>query len=97
MPVKSHYHPFSSCCTQPLAAVEISGEVSAELGYFLEEQDNTNLYPSIAAKAEFYHSFNDENDEWVLTPFVRLDAEDEERSHVICVKAIGPITQKAGK
>ena len=40
-----------------------------------------NVFGSISAELEFYHEWIDRNEQFVVTPFVRLDAQDSERTH----------------
>ncbi|MGB0204667.1 MAG: hypothetical protein ACPF9K_06415 [Neptuniibacter sp.] len=64
---------------------EISGKVSADLRYFTQDaqfpnQDyDTNL--SFAAEPEFYWEWNDGTDSITFTPFLRVDENDNERTH----------------
>ena len=64
---------------------EMSGKVSADLRYFTQDaqfpdQDyDTNL--SFAAEPEFYWEWNDGTDSITFTPFLRVDENDNERTH----------------
>lgn len=64
---------------------EMSGKVSADLRYFTQDaqfpnQDyDTNL--SFAAEPEFYWEWNDGSDSITFTPFLRVDENDNERTH----------------
>jgi hypothetical protein len=64
---------------------EMSGKVSADLRYFTQDaqfpnQDyDTNL--SFAAEPEFYWEWNDGTDSVTFTPFLRVDENDNERTH----------------
>lgn len=69
--------------TLPLGAVEIRGDLTLEgLAFFddalASEPENHAL--SAKAQAEFYWALPD-GSELVVEPFVRLDAQDDERSH----------------
>ncbi|MCP4596930.1 hypothetical protein [Neptuniibacter sp.] len=65
---------------------EMSGKISADLRYFTQDaqfpgQDyDTNL--SFAAEPEFYWEWNDGLDSITVTPFLRLDENDSERTHM---------------
>lgn len=64
---------------------EMSGKVSADLRYFTQDaqfsgQDyDTNL--SFSAEPEFYWEWNDGTDSITFTPFLRVDENDNERTH----------------
>lgn len=65
---------------------EMSGKISADLRYFTQDaqfpgQDyDTNL--SFAAEPELYWEWNDGLDSITFTPFLRLDENDSERTHM---------------
>ncbi|WP_446011554.1 hypothetical protein [Candidatus Electrothrix sp.] len=64
-------------------AFELNGSIALEGQYFLEEPGFLNQEEhtaSVAAKAEFYHSFST-GVSLVFKPFVRLDSNADERSH----------------
>lgn len=64
---------------------EMSGKVSADLRYFTQDaqfpgQDyDTNL--SFSVEPEFYWEWNDGTDSLTFTPFLRVDENDNERTH----------------
>lgn len=66
------------------AEIEVRGNFTGELTYFagdsIHQGDQTNNV-SIAAELEFYSPLG-ENGSITVTPFARVDAHDEERSHV---------------
>ena len=68
----------------PIGAVELSGHVEVESRSFTQSP----AYPrqrrhgaSLAVQPELYHSFDDRHQSLLFTPFLRLDAADEERTH----------------
>ena len=68
----------------PLGALEVSGRVEIEPRAFLHapehpRQEHHGL--SFAVQPEFYHSFDDDRQSLVFTPFLRLDTADDRRSH----------------
>lgn len=63
---------------------QISGSVELQQHSFFEDPLDPrqhNNYSSVAATAEFYHSWNDQNDALTITPFGRYVQHDNERSH----------------
>ena len=67
-----------------LLAGEWSGNVAIEGRFFQHDgpdrrQDNSNY--SLSALPEYYHEWNEANDSFTFTPFIRIDSEDGERSH----------------
>ena len=63
---------------------QLSGSIELQSRSFWQDpldQRQKKQYPSIAATAEFYHSWNNQNDALTITPFGRYDAHDDERSH----------------
>ena len=65
-------------------AGEWSGNVALEMRGFLHDgvssdQDNANL--SLSALPEYYTEWNNANDSFTFTPFIRIDSDDSERSH----------------
>ncbi len=67
-----------------LAAGEISGEVGIEARLFASEtpdvrQDDAGL--SAFASIEYFHDWDEDEQRFVVTPFVRIDEDDDERSH----------------
>ncbi|MEH6824461.1 MAG: hypothetical protein V7629_11180 [Motiliproteus sp.] len=63
---------------------QITGSAELQQRNFFEDPLDPrqhNNYSSIAATAEFYHSWNDQNDAITITPFGRYDQHDNERSH----------------
>jgi hypothetical protein len=68
----------------PLAAVEQRHELGLELWGFAEPgaQDQAREDLSLSLRSEFWHELDNGRDSFVLTPFLRYDARDDERSHV---------------
>ncbi|HEX5638026.1 MAG TPA: hypothetical protein VFY78_13115, partial [Gammaproteobacteria bacterium] len=71
--------------TQALAA-EWSGNISTQWRHFFSDplspaSQQHNDYLSIAAEPEFYHAWDDKQQSLTITPFVRIDQYDNERSH----------------
>ena len=67
----------------PLGALEVSGRVEIEPRAFLhapEHRRQKHHALSFAVQPEFYHSFDDDRQSLVFTPFVRLDTADDRRS-----------------
>jgi hypothetical protein len=65
-------------------AGEWSGNVAVEFRGFLHDgvdsrQDRANL--SLSALYEYYTEWNNANDSFTFTPFVRIDSDDSERTH----------------
>jgi hypothetical protein len=66
-------------------AVELAGKVEfettayADEGQFVEQDYRYNF--SVAAEPELYWEWNNGDDAFVFTPFVRIDQHDHERSH----------------
>lgn len=64
------------------------GEWNAELGLEWRYFDDPGEFGqsqhgfSLSGRAEYYHSWNDDNDWVVFTPFMRMDSVDSERSHI---------------
>ena len=68
----------------PLGALEVSGRVEIEPRAFLhapEHPPQKHHGLSLAVQPEFYHSFDDDRQSLVFTPFLRLDTSDDRRSH----------------
>ena len=68
----------------PLGALEVSGRVEIEPRAFLhapEHSPQKHHGLSFAVQPEFYHSFDDDRQSLVFTPFLRLDTADDRRSH----------------
>ena len=68
----------------PLGAVEISGHFELEPRGFSQSpafprQSRNGL--SFAAQPELYHSFDDDRQSLLFTPFLRLDTTDDRRTH----------------
>ena len=68
----------------PLGAVEISGHFELEPRGFSQSpavprQSRNGL--SFAAQPELYHSFDDDRQSLLFTPFLRLDTADDRRTH----------------
>lgn len=71
-------------CFSSVYAHELRGNVAAEYKYFFHDaldsrQSNDNL--SVALQPEYFHKWNDGKNLVAFTPFVRLDQNDDERSH----------------
>jgi len=65
-------------------AGEWSGNVAVEMRGFLHDgvdsrQDQANL--SLSALPEYYTEWNNANDTFTFTPFIRIDSDDSERTH----------------
>ncbi|MCH9024303.1 MAG: hypothetical protein IH931_03135 [candidate division Zixibacteria bacterium] len=68
----------------PVDSEEISYDFSVESRLFPSGSAynvDDNLFGSFSAELEYYHEWTDRNEQLVITPFVRLDANDSERSH----------------
>ena len=68
----------------PLGALEVSGRVEVEPRAFLHSPEHLPQKHhglSFAVQPEFYHSFDDDRQSLVFTPFLRLDTADDRRSH----------------
>ena len=68
----------------PLGALEVSGRVEIEPRAFLHAPEHPRQKHhglSFAIQPEFYHSFDDDRQSLVFTPFLRLDTADDRRSH----------------
>ena len=68
----------------PIGALEVSGRLELEPRGFLQSpaysrQKRHGL--SLAVQTELYHSFDDDRQSLVFTPFLRLDTADDRRSH----------------
>lgn len=68
----------------PVSGYELSGYVAGELREFfysplISRQQNSNL--SISTQPEFYHEWNNSRDSLLFVPFLRLDENDNERTH----------------
>ena len=68
-----------------VAAYELSGYNAVEGRYFLHdspfsEPENTDL--SFVLAPEFYHQWDDGNQSLLVSPYFRLDSEDNERTHI---------------
>ncbi len=65
-------------------ALEIRGYISAEQRAFTQSAqfDTQSKYQSsLAAKPEFYWELEDGENSFIFTPFLRLDSQDQQRSH----------------
>ncbi|MGF1630353.1 MAG: hypothetical protein ACFCUT_12845 [Kiloniellaceae bacterium] len=65
---------------------DISGYVAAETRVFpqspqYDQQDAARISPSLALQPELRYRWNGRNDRLTFVPFLRLDADDENRSH----------------
>ena len=68
----------------PLGAVEWSGSVEIESRGFTQSPAHpgqTRNSLSLAAQPELYHSFDDDRQSLLFTPFLRLDTADDRRTH----------------
>ena len=68
----------------PLGAVETSGRFEIEARGFPHSSawsGQSRHAVSLAVQPELYHSFDDDRQSLLFTPFVRLDAADAERTH----------------
>lgn len=76
-----------STLSSPVVAqdfTQLSGSIELEMRSFFEDplsSDQHDNYLSLAATPEFYHSWNDEDDSLTITPFLRIDQHDPERTH----------------
>ncbi len=66
---------------------EIGGSVAAELRVFpgdrsFDGQDRSTLSPSVVMAPEFVHEWDGGNERLTFIPFARVDAHDENRSHL---------------
>jgi len=63
-----------------------SGNLAAELRYFPNEPVDSQQYGheniSLSAQPEYYRKWDNGDQSFIFTPFVRLDQNDSERSHV---------------
>ncbi|MEN8167459.1 MAG: hypothetical protein ABFR65_08290 [Pseudomonadota bacterium] len=69
---------------QRLNAGEWSGYIEGQARYFTQgalSPEQTNHTLSLAFEPEYYHSWDDERQSLTFTPFLRLDSQDDERSH----------------
>lgn len=67
-------------------AAEWSGNMSAQWRHFFNDplspaSMQNNDYLSVAAAPEFYHVWDDEQQSLTITPFLRFDQRDDERTH----------------
>ena len=67
-------------------SAEWSGNISTQWRHFFNDPLSPisvqhNDYVSIAAEPEFYHAWDDKQKSLTITPFVRIDQYDDERSH----------------
>ena len=65
---------------------DFSGYVSGETRVFPQspnypEQKNTRVSPSVAVQPELRYTWNRRDDRITIAPFLRLDADDENRTH----------------
>jgi len=68
----------------PLGALEVSGRVEVEPRAFVHSPEHAPQKHhglSFAVQPEFYHSFDDDRQSLLFTPFLRLDTADDRRSH----------------
>lgn len=67
-------------------AEALSGYAAAELRLFANEptfpeQDKSTFSPSVALEPEYLYEWNNGNDRLTVVPFLRVDADDDERTH----------------
>ncbi len=72
--------------TSAAQAAEWRGNISGQIRYFLHDPlpqniEQHNNYVSISTQPEFYHSWNNNDQSFTFTPFIRIDQYDDERSH----------------
>jgi len=65
---------------------EWSGNISVQNRLFIEDpvitnNEQHNNYISISSEAEYYHAWNNNSQSMTLTPFIRIDQYDDERTH----------------
>jgi len=65
---------------------EWSGNVTVQDRYFIDDALTTNSsqhdnYLSLSSEVEFYNAWNNDDSSITITPFVRVDQHDEERTH----------------
>ncbi len=75
----------SALAASPFDSIEYRGNVTAELLGFSQPATHNGdhrLNTSISTEVEFYYPFSSGNSDLVVTPFVRVDQHDEERTHV---------------
>ncbi len=68
----------------PLAAGDFSGEVRLETRGFTQSATDpaqTDFYASAGIELEYYHDWDDGNQRFAFTPFVRAGQHDDERTH----------------
>ena len=68
----------------PLGAFEVSGRLELEPRGFLHSPESPHQRRhglSFAVQPEFYHSFDNDRQSLLFTPFLRLDTADDRRSH----------------
>ena len=68
------------------AQAEWSGNISLQNRYFINDSliqnsEQYNNYISISAEPEYYTAWNNDQQSFTFTPFVRIDQYDEERTH----------------
>lgn len=73
------------CQCMPSAALEISGEMAAELRYFFsaaaDPEQHDGLNASFSVQPEFYQRWNNGKSSLTVELFGRVDQHDDERSH----------------
>ena len=89
-----------------LAQTDLAGYVSIEPRIFLDPptfsgQTDDGLSPSAVVAPEYRHEWNHSNDRLTVIPFLRLDADDDERAHFDIREAswqhlAGPWTYRLG-
>ena len=70
----------------PGYAADWSGNITAQWRHFFNDSTNPlsaqhNDYASIAAEPEFYQAWDNKQQSLTITPFVRVDQHDDERTH----------------
>lgn len=77
----------TDCWAEPLTKnLDLSGYAGLDIRGFTEDsslpgQRNKSIYPSVVLKPEFQFEWNDGNDRLKFTPYLRLDAFDENRRY----------------
>lgn len=68
-----------------ISSTRISGNIALELNAYADEGQFTHqdyhYNTSLAVKPEFYWQWNDSNDSIIFTPFIRIDQQDDQRTH----------------
>ena len=65
-------------------AHELTGFAAVDLRYFpysAQFSNQASVNPSLVFQPEYYHRWNEDRDEFSFTPFLRLDPDDDRRTH----------------